>query len=140
MKKINKEFLNCKELLIVGYPAAEDVFMKGLLEACLNSGIKVFPLAFAEGSYNVKVYKALAELPKVPACAYIYLEKEHIQPVIRQLAESGVKRVLFHWKKDFDQGIIDECEKAGLEAAVGCPMMVLGKGYHKFHALLAGVR
>lgn len=140
MAKLSKEYFSDNEVLILGYPLKEDPSMKMILQAFLNNNITVFALnGAAEGDAEIKIYKNLDELPKVPKCAYIYLEKEDITLWIEKLKSSGVTRVLFHSKKDVDPGDIELCRKAGLETAIACPMMLLGKGLHKFHKFLAGV-
>lgn len=140
MAKLSKEYFSDNEVLILGYPLKEDPSMKMILQAYLNNNITVFALNdAAEGHAEIKIYKNLDELPKVPKCAYIYLEKEDITPWIGKLKASGVTRVLFHSKKDVDPGDIKLCTEAGLETAIACPMMLLGKGLHKFHKFLAGV-
>jgi hypothetical protein len=40
----------------------------------------------------------------------------------------------------FCEAIAKAYRKLGMEAALGCPMMVLGGGFHRFHGFLAGVR
>ena len=140
MAKLTKDYFTNNEVLILGFPLNDDPDMKMILPAFLNNNIKVLAMnSKAEGDNGIKVYKTFAELPNVPECAYIYLAKEDIAPWIDQLVAAGVKRVLFHSKKDVDPGDIDACKKVGLETAVACPMMLLGKGIHRFHKFLAGV-
>jgi hypothetical protein len=69
----------------------------------------------------------------------IYLEKDEITPWISRMKENGVTRVLFHSKKGCGAGRHRIVQKVGLDTAVACPMMLLGKGLHKFHKFLAGV-
>lgn len=141
MAKLTKEFFTGNEVLIVGYPLKADPSMQMILQAFLKNGVTVFALnSTDQGNADIKVYKSLSELPRVPKCAYIYCDKSDIGPWIPQLSAAGVSRVLFHSKKDVDKSQLEECAKAGLETAVACPMMILGTGFHKFHALLAGVR
>lgn len=140
MTKLNKDYFTNNEVLIVGYPLNDDLDMKMILQGFLNNNIKVFALnSKATDDAGIKIYKSLTELPKVPECAYIYLAKEDITPWIGQLASAGVKRVLFHGKKYVEPNDIDACKNAGLETAMACPMMLLGKGIHRFHKFLAGV-
>lgn len=140
MVKLSKEFFTGGEVLIVGYPLNADPSMRMILPAFLKNEIKVFALnSQAQGNADIKVYKSLSDLPKVPKCAYMYADQADIDPWIPLLAAAGVQRVLFHSKKDVSQGQLDECKKAGLETAVACPMMLLGRGFHRFHGKLAGV-
>jgi hypothetical protein len=140
MAKLTKDYFSDNEVLILGYPLKDDPSMKMILPAFLRNNIKVYAMnPDAAGDLDIKLYKSFAELPKVPKCAYIYLEKNEITPWIPRMAENGVQRVLFHSKNDVEPSDIEACKKAGLETAVACPMMLLGKGLHKFHKLLAGV-
>ncbi len=140
MAKLTKDYFSDNEVLILGYPLADDPSMKVILPAFLHSNIKVYAMnANAAGDQDIKVYKSFSELPKVPKCAYIYLEKDEITPWISELKENGVQRVLFHSKNDVTPADVAACKAAGLETAVACPMMLLGKGIHKFHKFLAGV-
>lgn len=140
MAKLSKDYFTNKEVLVVGYPMKADPSMQMILKEFLNNGIKVFALnEQAGGDAGIKVYRSLEELPKVPECAYMYAEKIDIDPWIGRLAAAGVKRVLYHSKRDVDPGQLEETRKAGMEAAVACPMMLLAKGIHRFHGKLAGV-
>lgn len=140
MAKLTKEFFSNNEVLILGYPLKNDPSMKMILPAFMDNNIKVYAMnSKATGDLDIKIYKSFDELPKVPKCAYIYLEKDEITPWISILREKGVQRVLFHSKKDVEPADVEACKKAGLDVALACPMMLLGKGFHKFHKLLAGV-
>ncbi len=140
MGKLTKDYFSDSEVLILGYPLKDDPSMKMILPAFARNNIKVYAMnANATGDLDIKIYKSFAELPKKPKCAYIYLEKNEITPWISQMVSNGVTRVLFHSKQDVEPADIDACKKAGLETAIACPMMLLGKGLHKFHKLIAGV-
>ncbi len=67
------------------------------------------------------------------------LKRTKLTPWISRMASSGVTRVLFHSKKDVEPSDVEACRNAGLETAIACPMMLLGKGIHRFHKFLAGV-
>lgn len=141
MSKLSKDFFINHEVLIVGYPIKTDPSMPMLLQAFLNNGIKVFAQnSAATDDADMKIYTSLADLPRIPKSAYIYLDKKDIDPWIGQLASAGITRVLFHSKNDVDASQLEACKKAGLETAVACPMMIFGKGIHWFHGKLAGVR
>lgn len=140
MAKLTKDFFSNSEVLILGYPLKDDPSMKMILPAFLRNNIKVYAMnEKATGDLDIKIYKSFSELPKVPKCAYIYLEKNEITPYISKMKANGIRRVLFHSKQDVTPTDISACKAAGLETAIACPMMLLGKGFHKFHKLLAGV-
>lgn len=140
MAKLTKDYFTGSEVLILGYPLNDDPSMKMILPAFQKNNIKVYAMnANATRDLDIKIYKSFAELPKKPKCAYIYLEKNEITPWISEMVSNGVTRVLFHSKQDVDPADVEACKKAGLETAIACPMMLLGKGIHKFHKFLAGV-
>lgn len=140
MAKLTKDYFTNNEVLILGYPLKDDPSMKMILPAFQKNNIKVYAMnANATGDLDIKIYKSFAELPTRPKCAYIYLEKNEITPWISEMVSNGVRRVLFHSKQDVEPADIEACKSAGLETAIACPMMLLGKGLHKFHKFLAGV-
>ena len=60
--------------------------MKMILPAFLRNNIKVYAMnENATGDLDIKIYKSFSELPKVPKCAYIYLEKNEITPYISKM-------------------------------------------------------
>jgi hypothetical protein len=140
MAKLTKDYFSDDEVLILGFPLKDDRSMKMILAAFKNNNIKVYAMnANGTGDFDIKIYKSFTELPKKPKCAYIYLDKNEIAPWVSQMVSNGVTRVLFHSKRDVMPADVEACKKAGLETAIGCPMMLLGGGFHKFHKFLAGV-
>jgi hypothetical protein len=141
MQNLGKDFFIGNEVLIVGYPLKPDPDMQMIMKAFLDNNIRVTAMnEDARDDAGIKLFRNFGELPGVPKTAYIYLDKKDIGPYIGQLADADVKRVLFHSKRDVDPDQLESCKKAGLEIGVACPMMLLGKGLHRFHAWLAGVR
>lgn len=141
MAKLSKDFFTDNEVLFVGYSLKNNAFSKGVYDAFAKNGIKVYPLnKNAEGSHEVKVYKSLTDLPKVPRCAYILLNRDNTGNMVKLLAENGVTRILFQNKKNGDTDILTQCKDLGMDTAVACPMMVLGSGIHRLHGFFAGVR
>ena len=141
MAKLSKEFFTDGEVLFVGYSSRNKAFSRAIYDAFMRGGIKVFPFNHkAGGSYDVKVYQSLSELPKVPRSAFVLLNRENAGKIIHSLADSGVRRILFQSAKNVDAGILEECKKLGMETMVACPMMVFGSGIHKIHGFFAGVR
>jgi acyl-CoA synthetase (NDP forming) len=141
MVKVSKEFLKDGEVLFVGYSSRNSGYSKSIYQAFTNNQIKVYPYNTKENAtYDIKVYKKLAELPIMPKNAFILLNKENTAKAVKELIGKGVKRILFHNAKNVDAATLAACEKAGIETAAGCPMMVYGTGLHKLHGFLAGVK
>lgn len=141
MKKLNKDFFTGNEVIFVGYSSRQPQFSKMVYQAFSDNGIKVYPLNHREGgSFDVKVYRKLEEMPSVPKTAYILLKKDNTRQVVKELANKGVSKMLFQNGSVADQSILDECKKLGVETLVACPMMGFGSGMHRIHAFFAGVK
>lgn len=141
MNKLSKDFFKDKEVLFVGYSSRNNAYSKEIYNAFANNQIKVYPYNTKENaSYDIKVYQKLAELPKIPNTAFILLNQENTVKAVKDLLGKGVKKILFRSEKAVDKATLAECEKAGIETAFGCPLMIYGKGMHKIHAFFAGVK
>ena len=138
MAKLYKNFFKDKDILFVGYSSRNNAYSKEIYQAFVNNQMKVYPYNKKENaSYDVTVYKSLDELPMMPKSAFVLLNKSNAAKTVKELIDKGVQRILFRMA---DQDTLAECEKAGVEAIVGCPLMLYGSGFHKFHAFLAGVK
>lgn len=141
MKNLKNDFFTEKDILFMGYSSRTPQFSNMIYKAFTDAGMKVYPVnPKTSAKYDVKVYQDISELPKVPSIAYILLDNDNAKTAVRQLKDSGVKKILFHRGKTADQSLLDECKQAGIETAVACPMMIFGSGLHKLHALFAGVK
>lgn len=141
MINLKNEFFTEKEILFMGYSSRMPQLSSMIYKAFTDAGMKVYPVnPKTSKKYDVKVYQDISELPKVPSIAYILLDNENARTAVQQLKDSGVKKILFHRGKTADQSLLDECNEAGIETAVACPMMVFGSGLHKLHGFFAGVR
>jgi acyl-CoA synthetase (NDP forming) len=138
MAKLYKDFFKDKEILFVGYSSRDNAYSKEIYKAFVNNQKKVYPYNKKENAtYDVKVYQKLEELPVMPKCAFVLLNKSNAAKEVKELIDKGVKRILF---RVADPETLAVCANAGVEAAVGCPLMVYGTGLHKFHAFFAGVK
>lgn len=138
MAKLYKNFFKDMDILFVGYSSRNSAYSKEIYQAFVNNQMKVYPYNKKENaSYDVKVYKDLEELPVMPKSAFVLLNKSNAAKAVKELIDKGVQRILFRMA---DQETLAVCQKAGVEAIVGCPLMLYGKGMHKFHAFLAGVK
>ena len=141
MNKLSKDFLKDNEILFVGYSSRNKAYSNSIYQALTNHGFKVYPFNTKENaSYDIKVYRKLDELPVMPKSAFLLLSKDNTAKAVRMLVDQDVKRILFYHARSVDEETQKLCEKNGIEIAAGCPMMIYGKGLHKFHGLLAGVK
>ena len=141
MSKLNRDFFADNEVLFMGYSSRRQAFSNSIYKAFTDAGIKVFPFNPKKNAkYDVKVYSDLKELQKVPSTAYILLNGENAKKAVKQIRESGVKRILFKPGKTADREILDECAASGIDTVVACPMMLFGSGIHRLHGFFAGVK
>lgn len=141
MVKLSSGFLTDKEILFVGYSSRNNAYSKEIFKGFTNNQIKVYPYnKKTDAQFDIKVYHNLGELPVMPKTAFILLNKDNASKAVQELIGKGVKKILFQNQKMADPAILSECEKAGIETAYGCPLMLFGTGFHKFHAFFAGVK
>jgi predicted CoA-binding protein len=141
MAKLSRAFFTDNEILFMGYSSSTQAFSKSIYKAFSDAGVKVYPVNPKKSDvYEVKVYNDISELPKVPTTAYILMNNKDVKDTVRTLKDKGIKKILFQPGKTADKEILDDCAASGIEAVVGCPMMVFGKGMHRFHGFLAGVK
>lgn len=141
MVKFSKSFFKGNEVIFVGYSSRNKGYSSAILNGFHEHKIKVYPYNVKEqGNYDTKVYHKLEDIPDTAKEAYILVNKNNTPEAVKQLISKGVKRILFYSKNAVEEGVLAECEKAGIETAAGCPLMIYGSGFHKFHAFLAGVK
>ena len=141
MKKISREFLAENELIFVGYSGRNQSFSKSIYKGFMDNGITVYPMNTKSGAnYEVKVYQNFDDLPKIPQTAFVLVNKNNAEKAVKELAEKGVKKIFFQSKRSINEAVIDVCNESGIELAVGCPMMLFGRGLHRFHGFISGVK
>lgn len=140
MAKLTKEYFSNDEVLFVGYSKKNEAFSKTIYAALTKAGITVYPLSKNDKvTFDVQVYHQYNDLPHIPKCAYVLLNKQNTANVVQELKAQGVERVLFHSKKTVDPSTLQKCHSLGIQTAVACPMMLVGGGIHRLHAFFAGV-
>lgn len=141
MTKLSKDFFSSKEVVFIGYSGRNQVFSRMVYQAFVKNGLTVYPInKEKDRSFDIEVYNNFSDLPKIPEAAYVLLRKQNSADVVSTLKDNGIKKVLFHSNRNVDQATLNKCEEMGIETAVGCPMMVYGKGLHKLHAFFKGIK
>lgn len=133
MSKLSKEFFLDNEILFWDHSkkGALCPFSKRVSKAFTSLGIKVISLKPSGSEEKAD----LSCLKQVPSSAYVLFNRIDEQNVISQLIQNGVKCILFHPLMAPSKTAINRCKENGVETIIGCPMMVLGKGLCKVHAL-----
>ncbi len=140
MAKFSGAFLD-NELLFVGFNEKERWFCMQVYKNLTAKGITVYPVTGESGEkFEIPVFASLDEAPKTPRCAYVITDKDITARMIEPLHARGIRKILFNSKNVADDAIMKKCESLGMEAAISCPLMAYGRGIHRFHGFLAGVK
>lgn len=140
MKKITKDYFG-DEVLLIGYSSEANGFSHMVHDQMTKEGIRVYPVNNQpNGSYDIQVYNSVGEIENVPDTACLLISKAGVPDAMKDLAEYGVKRVLVQSKSFISEESAKICLENNMELSVGCPFMSIGKGFHRFHGWLAGVR
>jgi predicted CoA-binding protein len=141
MPKASRKYFQGNEILFLGYSGKNEPFCKEIVQAMSNNGFKVYPVnSNKDRKFDCKVYNELSELPSIPENVYILMNKDNIAKAVGSLKGKGIKRILFQNKRVVDNSLLEQCREMEIETAVACPMMMFGKGIHRFHGFLAGVK
>jgi hypothetical protein len=140
MKKIDKNFIVDNQILFLGVAKKYKMFCNSVYKAFAKNSIKVFPVKIDESGCNFETFNSINEIKKMPKSAYSILDTPDNKKIIKELKNKGVTKILFHSKNIIDDELISQCGNLGLEVYVSCPLMLYGKGIHRFHGFLSGVK
>jgi predicted CoA-binding protein len=139
--KATKDFLIGPGVIFAGFSSRHEAFCLMVSDALQKNGFEVYPYnTNADAAFQVKVYRELQDIPPGAASAYVLTNAAHTDALVAELAQRGVRRILFNGKASVSEDTLRRCKELGLETAVACPMMLYGGGFHKFHGFISGVR
>lgn len=138
--KIDRSYFQAESVLFVGYSSRNIAFCRKVREAFEKAGTRVLPVNPSGNVAGEAVYPSVEAAPGTVDFAVVLTKKERNVTIAEDLARAGVKRVAFANSLCADRAVLDRCADLGMEAAVACPLMALGGGFHRFHGFLAGVR
>ncbi len=139
MEKISKSFWG-NEIIIYGCTKSDNMFYKRLYKNFTSNGVKVYGLPTTpESKLDFTTYPDLDSMPHVPACAYVLCAKDETLTAVEDLHKHGVTRVLFHSPIFVSDAALSYCEKNGMEARIGCPLMLYAPASCYVHAAIRGV-
>lgn len=142
MKIIKEGFFTNNQVLFIGVSTNPKSFSRSIYKDFVKAGVEVYPLSKKEFDIDGNiVYTNVDQLPTIPECAYILLNKNNTKVAVEALKGKGIKKILFHSKNTVDQETLNTCKSMGIEVVVACPkMMISSLPIHKIHGFLAGVR
>lgn len=141
MKKLTRDFFDSGSVVMIGYSSKKDSFCRPVYQDLMKAGIKVFPVnKKKDATYDVEVYNSLSDIETMPEIGYILTSKAYVRDAVKELSQAGIKKVLVQSKSFIDEKTVAFSEENGVELYYGCPLMAKGKGLHRFHGWLAGVK
>ena len=140
MNKIDKNFIIDNQILFLGVAKKYKMFCNTAYKAFVKNGIKVFPVKIDDAAYDFDAFNSIDDIPVLPKTAYSILDTPDNKKIVKELKNKGVAKILFNSKNIIDEELISLCKNLGLEVAVSCPLMLYGRGFHRFHGFLSGVK
>ncbi len=140
MNKIDRNFIIDNQIFFLGVAKKYKMYCNTAYKVFVKNGIKVFPVKIDDAACNFNTFSSINEIPVLPKTAYSILDIPDNKKIVKELKNKGVAKILFHSKNIIDEELISLCKNIGLEVAVSCPLMLYGRGFHRFHGFISGVK
>lgn len=137
MKLPGKEIFRSNKVLLVGYSSKSGAFSKMVYNEMEAAGIDVYPYNPNKGEYDIEVYSSLDSINDLPETAVVLVGPEHIDSALNDLIKSNVKTIIINRKMKIDSKILTHCNDNSIEIKFFCPLLIVGKGFHKVHKFFA---
>lgn len=139
MKIPGKEIFKENKVMLVGISKDQSSFSRQVYYGFEDADIKVYPYNPNKGDYGIKVYNSYSDMECIPEVAVVLLSRKNLENEIDSLLNSGINRVIINNKACVTNEIIKKCEDKGVELNILCPLLIVGKGFHKVHKFFAGL-
>ncbi|MBL8968915.1 MAG: CoA-binding protein [Spirochaetaceae bacterium] len=140
-RRVSKDFFSAGAVAFLGYSSKSEGYCGEIKEALEGAGMTVLPVnSNAAAALKTPAAKSLGELPAATKQAFVLLAGERALAATEELGRRGYTKVLFRSKGVAGPAALERAAALGMEVAVGCPLMAYGKGLHRFHGFLAGVK
>jgi predicted CoA-binding protein len=132
------QFYQSPSFAVIGMSRSRRNFAWAIHDGLIKAGKKVFPV-HPEGGYSqgIQFYDSIGSLPLTPEAAILSLDLKERPEILSELKASGIKKVWLQ-QGSFDNSILQETERAGLNPITGCALMYLpGTSFiHRLHRFL----
>lgn len=136
-----KDLFKGGKVIFAGFSKRNEAYSMSIYDALSRSGLEVYPYNQRKGeTFSVKVFDSLDAIPGNPDAAVVAVKAEHALGLVDSLHGKGVKNILFVSRTAASPAVLEKCGSLGVTAAVACPLMLYGKGMHRFHGWLAGIK
>lgn len=137
MKLPGKEIFESDKVLLVGYSSNPSSFSRMVYSELEDAGLDVYPYNPKVREYDIEVFNSLDSIESLPKTAVVLVSSANIDSVMSELIQKDIKTVIINKKMSIDQTILDMCHKKGIEIKFFCPLLIVGKGFHKVHKFFA---
>ena len=131
-------FYQSESFAVVGMSKSRRNFAWSIHDSLVKAGKRVFPV-HPEGGYSrdVQFYDSIESLPLIPEAAIIGLDLKKQDGILPELKASGIRKVWLQ-QGSYNNSILEEAERAGLNPVTGCALMYLpGASFlHRLHRFL----
>jgi predicted CoA-binding protein len=119
------QFYQSRSFAIIGMSRSRGNFAWAIHDSLIKAGKKVFPVHPESGySRGIQFYDSIESLPLTPEAAILSLDLKKQSRILSELKASGIKKVWLQ-QGSFDDFILREAERAGLNPITGCALMYL---------------
>lgn len=141
MKKLNLSYFNNQEVVLIGLSSNKKSYSQKVYEVLTENRIMVYPVnKRSDITFDINVLKSIFEVPRTSTIACVLTKKENNEGMVEQIIKMGIKKILVRSKSQLSEKDIDIINREKVELTIGCPFMVYGKGLHRFHGYLTGVK
>ncbi|SKC70512.1 CoA-binding protein [Maledivibacter halophilus] len=128
IEKIKKEMLDKKVWAVVGANPKESKFGYKIFKKLKEKGYEVYGVnPVYEEIEGEKLYKSIKDLPVKPDCVNMVVSPKRTNPIIEEIADSGIEYVWFQ-PGSFDGETIDLAEEKNLKFVYyDCVLVALGE-------------
>jgi len=139
-RAFSKSFFTPGPLAFVGWSSKKLAYCESIRSTLESQGFTLFSVNNSPTSgFGPEVSRDLASMPADLVQAFILPGGDPALEAVEDLARRGFRRVLIRSRK-LSESAVAKARELGLDAVTGCPLMVYGRGMHRFHGLLAGLR
>lgn len=136
-----KDLFKDGKVIFAGFSKRNEAYSMSIYDALSGAGLEVYPYNPRKNEeFSVKVYDSLDKIPGKPNAAIVAVKAEHAMNLVDSLHGKGVKNILFVSRTATSPDVLKKCGTLGLTVAVACPLMLYGKGLHRFHGWLSGIK
>ena len=121
------------KIAIIGASNRRHKYGNMAVRAYKERGDEVFPINPAQNEIEgLKTYASVLQVPGEIDVASFYVAPEIGLPVIEEVAQKGIKKVLLNPGAQSDE-LLQRCEELGIEATVACSIILAGRSPREFN-------